>query len=60
VTARQKIGIGFLAGSVIGLVLGAFGVVDKTVPEVVAKIIDIVIKVLPFLGFAVVYPNEQK
>lgn len=58
-SARQKIGVGLLVGALIGIVLGAFGVLDKAVPDVVLKLIDIVSKVLPFVGFAVVYPNEQ-
>ena len=59
-TVRQKVGVGLLAGGVIGLVLGSFGVIDKAVPGIVSQIIDWVIKVLPLFGFAVVYPNEQK
>jgi len=59
-TTRQKIGIGLIAGAVIGLVLGAFGVMDKVVPEMLLKGIDLAAKVLGLLGFAVVYPNEQK
>lgn len=58
-TARQKIGVGLLAGAAIGLVLGAFGVLDKSVPDLVLRLIDIASKILPFFGFAIVYPNEK-
>lgn len=59
-TTRQKVGVGLLGGAVIGIVLGAFGVIDKAVPSVVSQVIDWVIRLLPMFGFAIVYPNEQK
>lgn len=59
-TSRQKVGVGLLIGAAIGLALGAFGVLDKAVPDLIVKLIDIVSKVLPFFGFAIVYPNEKQ
>lgn len=58
-TARQKTGVGLIAGAILGIVLGGFGVLDKAVPDIVVKVIDVVVKILPFLGFAIVYPNEK-
>jgi len=60
VTKRQKVGVGLITGAVIGLILGAFGVMDKTVPDLIVKAIDILSKVLGLLGFVVVYPNEKR